>query len=273
MENITATTLSDIEILSAVQGERNVEIENLVSHELAHSWFGNLVTCKNWANLWLNEGLATFMESAFLEREYGREAYLREMRKNAEFFFAQEDVGLRHPLLNFRAKPDAFLFDTTTYKKGGFVIHMLREAVGEEMFWKSLNNYLTTHKFQNVETDDLQKAFEQTTSQNLDWFFDQWIRKAGYPRLQIEPAYNPVGKQLVLKIRQTQKTDSQIPEVFRFTTEIEITTPEGSKVEKIVMNQREQSFSFPVAAKPTKIDFDIGERILKKFEINSLTTF
>ncbi|MBC7798004.1 MAG: M1 family metallopeptidase, partial [Pyrinomonadaceae bacterium] len=166
MENITATTLADTEIYAATNSKSR-DAENLVSHELAHSWFGNLVTCKNWSNLWLNEGFATFMESVFIENQYGREEYLKEMKTNANAYFGEESVGIRHPLQNPRALPNILLFDSTTYKKGAVVINMLREQVGDEMFWKSINNYLNKHKYQNVESKDLQTAFEQTSGQNL----------------------------------------------------------------------------------------------------------
>ena len=270
MENITATTLADTEILKALENP-SVEIENLVSHELAHSWFGNLVTCKNWSELWLNEGFATFMESAFLESEYGRQAYLSEMQNNAEAFFVQEDKArLRHPLLNLRARPDPLLFDATTYKKGGFVVHMLREIVGDAAFWKSVNAYLNAHKFGNAETPDLQTAFEKTSGKDLNWFFDQWIRKSGYPAIKIEPVYNAANRELRLTIKQTQKPDSQTPAVFRLFAEIEIQTVAGNKIEKIEINEREQNFNFAVSEKPVSIAFDPRNQILDKTQIEEI---
>jgi aminopeptidase N len=273
MENITATTMADTEIYGAVEPAKLRETENLVAHELAHSWFGNLVTCKNWSELWLNEGFATFMESVFIENEYGRAAYLQEMQSNAFQAFAQEDASLKHPLVNLRARPDPLLFDSITYKKGGFVVHMLRETVGDEMFWKSINVYLNRHKTGSVETTDLQRAFEQTTGKDLNWFFDQWTRKAGYPRLMIEPAYSPATQQLRLTVKQTQKADSQTPAFFRLFAAVQIETPDGTKTERIEMNAREQTFTFSVPRTPTKIVFDPGEQILKKLEMEPLTNF
>jgi aminopeptidase N len=231
------------------------------------------VTCKNWSELWLNEGFATFMESVFIENEYGRAAYLEEMRSNAQQAFAQEDINLKHPLVNLRARPDPLLFDTITYKKGGFVVHMLRETVGDEMFWKSVNAYLNAHKFGSVETTDLQRAFERTTGKDLNWFFEQWTRKAGYPKLKIEPAYNPAVQQLRLIVKQTQKADSQTPPFFRLSAEVVIETPDGAKTERIEMNRREQTFTFSVPRTPTKIVFDKNEQILKKAEIEPLANF
>lgn len=273
MENITATTMADTEIYAAGAKEaRLTATEALVAHELAHSWFGNLVTCKNWSNLWLNEGFATFFESIYLEREYGRDAYLNDLRNNAAQYFAEESF-IKHPLLNLRAQPNILLFDATTYKKGGYVVHMLRETFGDEMFWKSLNNYLNKHKFQTVETADLQRAFEETSGKDLNWFFEQWVRKAGFPRLKIAPQYDQTNKKLLLNVMQTQEGNQQTPLVFRFSSQVEILTADGVRTEKIEMTERNQTFTFDAPVKPTGINFDPREQVLKKVEIEEIAEF
>jgi aminopeptidase N len=181
-----------------------------------------------------------------------------------------EEFLNKHPLLNLRAQPDDSLFDATTYKKGAVVLHMLRETVGDDVFWKTLNVYLNRHKFGVVETSDLQKAFEETSGQKLNWFFDQWVRKAGYPKLKITPTYNPRSKKLTLTVRQTQVPDSQTPEFFRFRTDVEIITPWSAKTEKVEIIGREQTFTFDVGEKPIEISFDKSERVLKKMEMAEL---
>lgn len=130
-----------------------------------------MVTCRNWAELWLNEGFATFMEAAYREKMYGRADYLRKIREDSKQFIIADAVSKnRHGLYNQLARPDDSIFDTTTYQKGGAVIHILRETVGTENFWKAINIYLNRHKFQNVETADLQKAMEETSKMDLNWF-------------------------------------------------------------------------------------------------------
>jgi aminopeptidase N len=270
MENITATTLTDSQIYNTPKSDKDFKAtEELISHELAHSWFGNLVTTKDWANLWLNEGFATFMEAAFAEQEYGRAAYLQALRKNAEQYFVEE-AFVKHPLLNERAKPNVLLFDATTYQKGSFVIHMLRETVGDMVFWKSIRHYLEKHRFGNVETTDLQRAFEETSGKNLDWFFNQWIRQAGYPNLVVRPFYNKTQKTLTLTIAQTQKEDSQTPAAFRFNCEVVFVTNKKSQTEKIEITERTQSFTFKLDRKPDKIIFDSREQVLKKLSMKSI---
>lgn len=258
MENITATTMSDIEILLGDDSD----VEDLVSHELAHSWFGDLVTCRNWAELWLNEGFATFMEAAYREKAYGRADYLRKIRADAlEFMVADAVSDNKHGLYNLLARPDDSIFDTTTYQKGGAVVHTLRETVGTENFWKAINIYLNRHKFQNVETPDLQKAMEEASGKNLDWFFKQWVYGSGYPNLNVKPAYNSKTKQLNLTVSQTQSANKLTPEAFILPMEIEITTENGAKTEQIEIKKREETFFLKLDGKPTKIVLDKNEKI------------
>ncbi len=262
MENITATTMADTEILLANLGFGKAIVEDLVSHELAHSWFGNLITCKHWSELWLNEGFATFMEAAYREKMYGRGDYLRKIKEDARQFIIEDTISKKHhALFNTGAKLDDSLFDTTTYQKGGAVIHTLRETVGTENFWKAINLYLNRHKMQNVETADLQKAMEETSGMNLDQFFKQWVYSAGFPKLTIKQIYNPAAKTLNLIVTQTQIIDKIIPAAFTLPLEIEITTAAGVKTEKINITKRSETFSIKVDGKPSEVAFDKDEKI------------
>ena len=267
MENITATTMADTEIFLNAPND----IEDLVSHELAHSWFGNMVTCRNWAELWLNEGFATYMEAAYREKMYGREDYLRKIREDARQFMVDDAVNKnRHGLFNQLARPDDSIFDVTTYQKGGAVIHTLRETVGAEIFWKAVNIYLTRHKFQNVETTNLQRAMEEASKMDLDWFFRQWVYGGGYPKINVEKNYNSQTKRLELIIKQTQEANKLTPEAFVLPMEVEITTASGVKTEKLNIKKREETFSVKLDEEPTKIIFDKDEKIsLKLVKIES----
>lgn len=273
MENITATTHADTEVFMANYGFGVATVEDLVSHELAHSWFGDLVTCKNWSELWLNEGFATFMEAAWRERGYGHDSYIRKLRSDAEQAIADDATSRRrHGLYNVLAKPDDSLFDTTTYQKGGTVVHMLRQQVGDEAFWRAINNYLTAHKFDNVTSEDLQKAMEQASGQNLDWFFNQWVYGAGLPHLAVRQSYLPASKTYRITVSQTQKPDGVTPPAFRLPIDLVITTAPGKKrSDKINITKRSQVFTFKVDGKPTDLKLDPEEKIiLKTVKINPL---
>lgn len=261
MENITATTMSDIEILAGIN------VDDLIAHELAHSWFGNLVTCKNWSELWLNEGFATFMEAAFREKQNGRSDYLQKIKSDARQFMIEDAYSSnKHGLFNRKADPenDSTMFDTTTYQKGGVVIHMLRETIGEKAFWTGLNNYLERHKFDTVETADLQRALEETAGTKLDWFFKQWVYGTGFPRLSVAPTFNSRTGRLNLIITQTQKIDEGLtPSVFVLPLEVRIITSGGEQKAILNLRQRVQAFSIdlPRGEKPREIIFDEDDKI------------
>jgi len=264
MENITATTMADSEIFLAGNPLFGGAVEDLVSHELAHSWFGNLVTCKNWAELWLNEGFATFLEAVSREKLYGREAYIYKVMNDAERFLAEDAVNTkRHGLFNRNAGDVLSLFDRagTTYNKGGAVLHTLREQVGEDAFWKGVNIYLNRHKYGSVETTDLKKAMEESSGQDLGWFFDQWVYGLGAPKLTVRHTYSAASRTVTVTITQTQRQERFTPPAFKLPLDIEIQTPRGNVTEKAEVNARVAKFRYKVPARPSKIVVDKNEKI------------
>lgn len=275
MENVTATTLADSSVLRSSLFREPFELSpgaqhdvtNLVAHELSHSWFGDLVTCRDWSHIWLNEGWATFMEAVYQESVSGQAGYLQEMRASQELYLNEDEFRYRRPLVATRYQDALQLFDATTYKKGGFVVHMLRRQVGDEPFWQAVNLYLTRNARQNVTTPDLQRAFEEASGQKLDWFFRQWVYQAGFPELQVRYRYDAPKKQLLLTVKQTQTADADTPLVFRLPgVQIAVTTADGPKIETINITERTQIFSFALDKAPTRLLFDADERILKKLD-------
>ncbi len=276
MENITATTMADTEILFANFEFGRSAVEDLVSHELAHSWFGNLVTCKNWAELWLNEGFATFMEAVSREKLHGRDVYMRKIRFDADQAVIDDARGGgRFGLFNQTAGnvDGLFLRPAITYSKGGAVIHTLRETVGDEAFWKAINTYLNRHKFGSVETADLQKAMEEASGKDLKWFFDQWVYGVGIPHLDVRQSWIPRSKTLRITVTQNQTLGKDIPAAYRLPMNVEIRTASGVKTEKIEITKRLQVFSFKTGSKPIGIEFDKEDKIpLKTVKIGPLVT-
>jgi aminopeptidase N len=264
MENVTATTMADTEIFAVNNPLFEAGVGDLVSHELAHSWFGDLVTCKNWAELWLNEGFATFMEAAYREQMYGRRNYLIKIKRDAQTFIVDEAVNKkRNALFNQNADNVAELFDrpATIYNKGGAVLHTLREEVGDAVFWKAINLYLNRHKFGSVESTDLKAAMEEVSGRNLTWFFDQWVYMGGYPKLEVKPVWNESLKTLRLTVTQVQKADAITPTVFRLPLEIQFTIGADTQIEKMNVTKRVETFQFKLASRPSEVNIDPTEKI------------
>ena len=264
MENITATTLADTEVLSAANPLFQGFVEDLISHEAAHSWFGDLVTCRNWAELWLNEGFATFMEAAYREKKYGRANYLLKIENDAALFMIDDTINQkRNGLFNENAGDADKLFDrpATTYNKGGAVLHMLREEVGDQVFWKAVNSYLNKHKFSNVETPDLKNAIEEASGKDLNWFFDQWVYGTSFPKLNVRHIYDAKTKTFKITITQTQKADRLTPAAFRLTLEVEFKTGGAARTERLDITKRVETFSIQAGSAPTDIRFDPLQKI------------
>lgn len=276
MENITATTMADSEIMLARYSFAQGLVEDLVSHELAHSWFGNLVTCRNWSELWLNESFATFMEAAYREKMYGRLDYLNKIESdvNEYMVYASLNENKQSGLFNANANPkfDDLLFTPIVYQKGGAVLHTLREEIGNDVFWKAINTYLNRHKFDNVETPDLKKVFEEASGKDLDIFFNQWVYGNKYPVLKVTQAYRQVSKELILTVSQTQTGNELTPAVFQIPLDVEISMNKSKKSEKLLIKDREQVFKIPVESKPFKVEFDKDYKIpLKDISLSKMS--
>jgi len=257
MENITATTLSDQAIHRSGSPMGEFAAEDLIAHEVAHAWFGNLVTCRNWAELWLNEGFATFLEAAYRERMYGPGQYRMKIEADAaEYMLAEKRMRKKRGLYNGNAKGDDSIFDQVTYQKGGVVIHMLRRLVGEDAFWSALNIYLKRHSFANVQTSDLQKVFEETSGRDLKWFFDQWVYGSGYPMIRLNQTVDRSSGTLSLNFTQLRSSNRLQPAVFRIRLKIRIVYDDGGFEDtEVYLRRRSESVALKIG--PTFKEFII----------------
>jgi len=267
MENTSATTQTDL-TLHPYEVEEDFTSDDLVAHELAHQWFGDLVTCKTWSHGWLNEGWATFMETVFKEQDLGQDEthYYRFEELN---LYMGEDRGLyRRPLVsNFYADPGE-VWDRHIYQKGALVLNMLRAEVGEEDFWSGVKNYLNTHSGGVAETVDFQRALENSSGRPLQWFFDQWVFKGGFPELKASVEWDSKSKTAKFTLGQTQAVTDLTPQ-FKISSEVEFFFTDGTSHKlPVVLNQKEQTFCVPLKEKPSYCRFDSGNKILKTMEWN-----
>jgi aminopeptidase N len=273
MENISATTQYDVMIHDA-RTEIDQTSDSLESHELAHQWFGDYVTCRDWSDIWLNESFATYFQAMWDEHSLGHDDFLYlDVKANQDQYYGAWAQGLRRPIVTKNyANPDA-VFDTYAYPRGGAVLHMLRTYLGEENWWRSINHYLNKYAHQPVQTEQFRIAIEETTGQSMDWFFDEWVYKMGHPVFRVTQNYDAAAKALKLTVRQEQKPDpdSQYPQVGFFQTpvDIEIGTAANTRVERVQLEPKEeQTFTFPVDSQPMLVNFDYNGTLIKelKFE-------
>ncbi len=261
MENITATTLTS----STIHDERahlDVSSDGLVAHEMAHQWWGNLLTCRSWEHAWLNEGFATYFTALYFEYAKGKDEFqysVYNMQRTAKF----ADMSDKKPTVWNRYFDPTDLFGPHIYQRGGAILNMIRFVLGDELFWKAINYYAKKYEYQNVETNDFKIAIEEATGYNLKWFFDQWLYKAGYPIFEVSYVYDDSARSVKLTVEQIQPSDSLTPAVFKTPVDVEITTSSGSKIYRIFINERKQTFDFSVDGKPLMVIFDKGNWILK----------
>ncbi|WP_198661797.1 M1 family metallopeptidase [Lewinella sp. IMCC34183] len=240
--------------------------QKVVAHEMFHHWFGDLVTCESWAQLTLNEGFANYSEYLWMEHKHGRDAADYHLLEEWQGYFGSVQNNPPHELIWYDYPDKEAMFDAHSYNKGGAVLHMLRNYVGDEAFFTSLKNYLERYKYSPVEIDELRMAFEDTTGEDLAWFFDQWYLSAGHPRLQITTDYSDGS--VSVNVAQVQDTDDNVPAVFKIPVDVDVYTNGIAERHRITIDQREQTFTFPATAAPDVVIFDPEHQLLSQTEYN-----
>src|SRR5271154_6418593 len=266
MENSSATTNASESLTNPkLVPEYLTNQDDLISHELTHQWFGDLVTCKAWSDIWLNEGFATFGETMWNEAHYGKDHADYNRWEAARDWFHQTSF-FDKPIVRHDFAEGSDEFDGNAYGKAGWVIDMLRYQLGEDAFYAGLKHYLEANRGKNVLTSDFAKAIEEATHVNIDQFLTQWIYGAGAPKLDISYVYNEAKHQIALTVKQTQMQKGRIG-VFRVPVDVEITTASGPKLYPLVIGKDSEKetdiFLLPSDSAPLMVLFDKGGHVLK----------
>jgi aminopeptidase N len=262
MENTTATTLTDT-TLHDKRADQDFSSEPLVSHELAHQWFGDLLTCRDWSHGWLNEGFATYFEALWTEQSKGRDDFIYEMHNNARLYLGEDKERYRRPLVAYTFNQPIDLFDRHLYEKGSLVLHMIRYLLGETGWWEAINHYVTKHRGQNVISADFERAIEEATGRNLQYFFEQWVYKAGFPAFRLKTEWDEANKTLKFSVAQTQEINHENP-LFTLPVEIAFGLAGGQRETfKVKLEEKEQNFYFKLASRPLFASFDPANWLLK----------
>jgi aminopeptidase N len=259
MENVSATSLTDEGAVYDARARVDESPTSLIAHELAHQWWGDVVTCKDWRHLWLNESFASYFDPLWHEHALGRDEFDYMMFNAQRSGINSDKRSGRKPIVSVGS------YGENIYPRGASVLHMLRFVLGDRLFWRALHHYIVKYQHTVVETGDLKNAIEEATGQNLYWFFDEWIYKAGYPVFDLSYAWSDSAKAIALHVRQTQKTDS-LTVVFRTPVDIEVTTAEGRETRRVNILTRDTTLTIPAASKPRLVVFDKGNWLLKEMK-------
>ncbi len=268
MENTSATTLP-AETLHDERADLDVssDNDNLIAHELAHQWWGDLVTAKDWAEIWLNESFATYFATLWTEHDLGMDEATWARHKEAEIYLSLDKDLYRRPIVSYTYDEPWGMFDSESYQKGGRVLHMLRFVLGDELFWKSLRHYAEKHRLGTVEAADLRIAIEEATGQGLNWFFDEWLNHAGHPEFTVSWRWDDATKTVLVTVKQTQQVDNATP-LFETPVEIEVATRNSTVVRRVNVSHATETFHFSMDSQPTRVCFDPRDWILKKLSFD-----
>jgi len=282
MENTSTTLLTDRCLLDERATLDNRGTESLVAHELAHQWFGDLVVIKHWSHAWIKEGMASYCEVLWTDKEYGKEDAAYYMLNEARNYLAEDSSRYRRPMVTHVYREAIELYDRHLYEKGACVYHMIRAELGDELFSQAIQTFVQDNAHKTVETIDLLRAIEKATGRNLMFLFDQYVYRGGHPDYKVAYAWDGEHKLAKITVTQTQVKDSKngngnskdvfdlkIPIGFGYKPKKDdsynssaSSTP-NLKTFTVRVYEREQSFYFPLEEKPAFISFDVGNKYLK----------
>jgi aminopeptidase N len=265
MENTSATTLTDA-VLHDARAHADYSAEFLIAHELAHQWFGDLLTCRDWPHGWLNEGFATYSE--ILWKEEGESLDEADHQRKADLDAYLSEVGDRYarPIVARKFDAPIDLFDRHLYEKGALVLHELRCRLGDEPFRNSVREYVAAHAGGSVETVDLARAVERITGRNIDRFFDEYVHRAGHPQLKAELRYDAEKKAVRLAVKQTQDG-----EPYALTLPVQVVVGDKPTSHEFELTQKEHVFFLPAAREPSQVVVDPRRDLLATLEVEKPT--
>jgi aminopeptidase N len=217
MENATAIFYSDAAFRTGHM------TEGLIAHETAHQWFGDAVTERDWSHVWLSEGFATYFAALWTRHAHGDSAFRRDMESMRESVLSDPSAVPTRPVIDTAQRDLLALLNRNSYEKGGFVLHMLRRQVGDSAFFHALRDYYGTHRDGTALTGDLQQAMERASGQQLGWFFDEWLRRPGFPEIDVTWSSDPSSHEVTLDIQQGTRFGA-----FQFPLTVEVRGADGS---------------------------------------------
>jgi aminopeptidase N len=251
MENASNIFYSE----NSITGKR--DCERLIAHEIAHQWYGNSASEREWAHIWLSEGFATYFTHLYIEEKYGRKIMIQDLLRDRARVLTFHKLAPR-PIVDTTVQDLNELLNPNSYQKGAWVLHMLRHVVGEEAFWKGIRVYYQRFRLGNALTADFQQTMEEVSGKKLDWFFQQWIFQAGHPKYQL--SWEVKKGTLKLQVEQQQEA------LFSMPLDIAIYLKDNDmpRFETIELNDRSGSFEFPVEKEVEKVVLDPGQWVLKE---------
>jgi aminopeptidase N len=268
MENTTLTTLTD-RTLHTPEFETLRSSTSLVAHELAHQWFGDLVTCRDWANLWLNEGFASYYDLLYDLHRHGRDSFLYNLYTSAKGIVGQADQTNAVVRRDYNEPEQQFGYQV--YPKGAWVLHMLRGQLGEDLYRKCIQTYVERHQYKTVITEDLNAVLQELSGRSFDQFFDQWVYHASQPDLAANYSWDEKSKLAKLSTEQKQKLSEDVL-LFNFPLTVRFKTKDGLVDRRITVKEKNEDFYFSLPEAPEFVRIDPELTLLAKITFSPPTS-
>jgi aminopeptidase N len=266
MEHTTATTQTDACLIDK-QAFLDHDLDTLIAHELAHQWFGDLVTCAEWPHAWLNEGFATYSEVVFLEADRGHDEALYELLQNRRVYLDEDSGRYRRPIVCRTYTDPWTIFDRHLYEKGCWVLRMLHLELGDALFWKGVGHWLNKHKDGSAQTQDLVAAFEEATGRNLQNFIDQWVYRSGHPVLKLRWSWDKKSRRGELHLTQTQDVSGASP-AYKFKAKVRVSGRGWTRDFTEEIDSKEHRFAWKLPGEPLDVEFDPELELLASIKFN-----
>jgi aminopeptidase N len=239
-------------------GERGVTAGRApVVHEVAHQWWGDSVTEKDWDDVWLSEGFATYFTHLYTERFNGRDPFVRGLRADIQTIVAAQREAPDQPIIHRNLADMSKVLNRLVYQKAGWVLHMLRGTIGTETFQAGIREYYRRYRNQNASTDDFRQVMEQAAGTSLSWFFDQWLKRPGMPSLRGQWRYDAAARQVQIDLAQVQSGDA-----YRLPLEIALVSKGEPRIERVELTQATGRFTFAADAEPVAVTVDPNTWVL-----------
>jgi len=268
-ESTSATVISEWSVMNAAE-IADESPDALIAHELAHQWWGDMIGYRDWEHMWLSESFATHAEYLYALHDLGADEAALALEQQKAAYVREAKTRFIRPIVTNKWNWPNEMFDRHTYEKGGIVLNMFRELVGDEMFGAILQSFLETHAFENATTTDFFDTVRQVSGEDYGWFFDQWLLMPGHPVLAVAWEWDDNRDVLSIAVSQEQDRSLGTP-VFRLPLEIAITTSGGKAIEDVWLDEVQQTFSFEVAAEPLMVRIDDGDILLKELRFEKST--
>ncbi len=266
MEATTATILGQSTIHDE-RADQDFSSDGLVAHELAHMWWGDFVTERAWADVWLSESFATYAEYLWTRHDRGEDEGALNLDAKKSSYLEEARTSYIRPIVFDRFNDPWDIMDGHSYPKGAAVLHMLRFVLGDEPFFRSLAAFLKKFAYASADTHDFTTVVKDTTGQNLDWFFDEWLLKPGHPVFQVAWAWDEATRKVQLGVHQVQDASKNIP-IFMMPVSIGLYGPDGLDVRTVRVEKRDETFELAAARKPAAVEFDRGHNLLMELRFD-----